>query len=391
MNRPVPDWDPLAPDVVADPVTVQRRLREHCPVAWTERHGGFWSLFRYADIVAATKDPGSFAQGRPQRGTPRPPLEVNPPLHSTYRQLLNPYFDRAAVLASTASVRSVIDDLLAPLVAAGGGDLAASFTYPLPTRVLCAFLHLPDEAWLLLDELSNQIYLNEEGRGGKPELVEAAEARLQDFALRLVDDRRAAPLDPRDDLVSGLIAAEVDGRPLTDDEIVQVLRLLFVAGHNSTTSSLGICLLRIAQSEEVQDRLRADPGLIPGAVSEFLRHETPVMAMPRTVTHDLEIGGRQLGEGDQAFLVWASGNRDPEVFDDADECVIDRRPNPHLVFGRGIHACIGRGLAEMELRVAIEEVLARTRWLSLAGPVERTSWVRFGVSSLPVSFHGPSS
>jgi cytochrome P450 len=359
-------------------------MRESCPVAWTERSGGFWSLFRYADIVEATKDPGRFAQGRPQRGTARPPLEVNPPVHAAYRELLNPYFSRKVVRAAEPRVRRVVDDLLNPLVAAGGGDIASSFTYPLPTRVLCQFLNLPDEAWQLLDELSNQIYLNEEGRGGRPELVQEAENRLEEYGHRLVTGRRAAPLDRSTDLVSGMIAAELNGRSLTDEEIVQVLRLVFTAGHNSTTSSLGICLLHIARSGEIQRRLRDEPGLIAGAVSEFLRHETPVMAMPRTLTQDLALDGSQLRRGDQVYLVWASANRDPDVFPDPDQCLIDRRPNPHLVFGRGIHACIGRGLAELELRVAIEELLARTSWISLTGPVERTSWVRFGVSALPM-------
>ena len=390
MTRPDPDWDPLASESVADPIGVQGRLREKCPIAWTERAGGFWSLLRYDDVVAATKNSETFAQGKPQRGEPRPPLEINPPLHTSFRQVLNPFFNRQAVLATEPRVRRVIAQLLEPLLAAGGGDLAPSFTYPLPTRVLCAFLDLPDETWVLLDELSNQIYLNEEGRGGDPSLVQAAEDELTAYSLRLVTQRRGSPLDPAVDLVSGLIAAQVDGRALDDAEIVNVLRLLFVAGHNSTTSSLGIVLMNIARSDEVQARLREDPRLIPGAISEFLRLDTPVMAMPRTVTRDLEIGGREVRQGDQVFLVWASANRDPQQFAAPDQCVLDRRPNPHLVFGRGIHACIGRGLAELELRVAVEEILNRTRRIALAVPVERTSWVRFGVSSLPVTLEsGP--
>src|SRR5579875_1970359 len=112
-------------------------------------------------------------------------------------------------------------------------------------------------------------------------------------------------------------------------------------------------------------RLREQPSLIPSAISEFLRYETPVMGMPRTATRDFERYGRRVAKGEQVFLVWAAANRDPQVFSRPDECVIDRRPNRHLVFGRGIHACIGRGLAEMELRAAVEEVLARTRWISL--------------------------
>ena len=137
---------------------------------------------------------------------------------------------------------------------------------------------------------------------------------------------------------------------------------MLTAGHNSTTSALGICILAVARDADVQRRLRDDPALIPSAVDEFMRLETPVMAMPRWASRDTELAGRQIAAGDQLFLVWQSGNRDREFWGEtADECILDRSPNPHLVFGLGLHRCIGDVVALLELRVTLEELLARTQ------------------------------
>ncbi|MGH9047439.1 MAG: cytochrome P450 [Acidimicrobiales bacterium] len=376
------EWDPLSPEAVDDPVLIQSRLRASCPIAWTERSGGFWSIFRYGDIARVTRDPATFAQGRPQRGNPRPPLEVNPPIHTAYRSVLHRYFTATAVGELESDVRAMVVERLNPLIESGGGDFARSFTYPLPTQVVCRFLRLPPSSTVLINRLSDEIYLNEEGRGENPAAVAAAEAELTDFAFAVVAERRRLPEDPSRDLISGMIAAEIEGATLSDHQIVEVLRLLFVAGHNSTTSSLGICFLAMARDGALQDRLRAQPELIGRAIDEFLRLETPVMGMPRTVTKPTEIGSASLNPGDQLFLVWASANRDASVFPEADVCKIDRAPNKHMTFGRGIHACIGRDLAELELRVACEELLARSSHFELAAPSRRSSWVRFGVSSL---------
>lgn len=376
------DWDPLSVEAMEDPIRIQSQLRDQCPVAWTERGGGFWSIFRYEDITRVARDPEGFTQGRPQRGSARPPLEVNPPRHTEYRTLLRPYFTSAAIAAKESTVRDLVVERLDPLIAAGGGDFARGFTYPLPTQVICNLLRLPEDASDLVNDLSDQIYLNEDGRGGDPAAVVDAERSLTTLAGSVVSERRRSPQDPEVDLISGLIAGTIEGTPLSDDQIVDVLRLLFVAGHNSTTSSLGICFLALAQHPDWQRRLRAEPTLIPGAIDEFLRLETPVMAMPRTVARPTELHGVAMQPGDQLFLVWAAGNRDGHQFRDPDQCQIERRPKTTLSFGRGIHACLGRGLAELELRVACEELLNRSTNIEVAGPVRRSTWVRFGVSEL---------
>jgi len=378
------DWDPLAPPALDDPVAAMAELRERCPVAWTERAGGFWAVTRYDDIRAATRDSETFLNGGgPQWGKARPPLEVDRPVHTHFRRLLQPYFHKRRIAELEPHVRAFVVELLQPLLDAGGGDLAPALTYPLPARVLAEFLHLPEGSWEFLKAWSEELYENEEGRGGDAARVQEMSERFYAYAADLVAQRKADPLAPGNDVVSGLLAA--DG--VTEDDVVQVLRLLLTAGHNSTTSALGICVLAVARSADVQRRLRDDPSLIPSAVDEFMRLETPVMAMPRWASRDTELCGREIAAGDQLFLVWQSGNRDRDFWGEtADECVLDRHPNPHLVFGHGLHRCIGDVVALLELKVTLEELLARTRWVELAGEPVRTTWVRFGVGALPLRF-----
>ena len=384
MPAKQPDWDPLAPPALDDPLTAQADLRERCPVAWTDRAGGFWAVTKYEDLVAAVRDSETFINGGgPQWGKPRPPLEVDRPIHTQFRRLLQPYFHRSRMAALEPKVRGFVVELLDPLLAAGRGDVAPALTYPLPARVLAAFLHLPESAWPFLKAWSEELFENEEGRGNNPAKVQEASQRLYDYSAEVVADRKANPLDPAEDPVSGLLGAE----GVTEDDVVQVLRLLLTAGHNSTTSALGSCILAVARDPDVQRRLRADPSLIPSAVDEFMRLETPVMAMPRWASRDTELRGRKIARGDQLFLVWQSGNRDPDFWGQTvDECVVDRKPNPHLVFGHGLHRCIGDVVALLELRVTLEELLAHTGWIELDGEPVRTTWVRFGVSKLPMRF-----
>ena len=269
-------------------------------------------------------------------------------------------------------VRAFVVELLEPLLAAGGGDIAPALTYPLPARVVCELLDVPDEDWPVIKQASDDVFEAGPEQRDDREAFRQANERLYDYCRRLVAGGRCR-------MANDLLAADVD-----EETTVGAIRLMISAGHDSTTSALGISILRIAESEEIQERLRREPDLIPAAAEEFMRHETPVQAMVRYPVRDVELHGRTLLAGEAVELVFASANRDPDAFPDPDECVVDRTPNKHLVFGVGIHKCIGMPLAQLELRVALEELLARTEWISPAGPVVRTSWPRWGVSSLPL-------
>jgi len=397
LGKRADDWDPAA----SDPLLEQARMRRECPVGWTSRLGsGAWAVTRYEDVVAAARDTVTFSnRNEPRLGpVPSPPIEVDRPEHTVYRRLLAPYFDQRRIAAMETVVRELCAQLLQPVLddgAAAPVDVAERFTYPFPARVLCELLRIPPSDYTRLKRWSDEVFNADVLRDNDPARKAAANEQLRGYGRRLVSERRAMRLDPAEDLVTGLVSGEVDGQPLDPERIVALVRLLLSAGHNSTTSSLGIVFLHLARDPQAQQMLRERPALIPAAVMEFLRHESPVMATPRTVARDAEFGGRRLRAGEQVFLVWSSANRDDGHYAEPERCRFDRDPDDTMVFGRGIHFCLGRPLALLELRVATEELLARSGWIEVAGDVERTSWERYGVSRLPLrvtpAVAGPSS
>jgi cytochrome P450 len=387
MSGRTVEWDPYAPGAVVDPHASWAELRDRIPVAWSDRMSGFWAVSRYDDVVAIARASERFNNsGGPQFGTSRPPLEVDRPEHTFFRRVLQPHFSRDRVELLEPGVRGFVSEMLAPALAAGEADLAEALSYPLPARTLCLWLGLPDEEWSVLKGVSERLFAAEEGRGDDPAMRASCNEELYAYSRRLVHERARQPRDPGTDLISGILG-ETDGvYAVTEESCVELVRLLLTAGHNSTTGGIGNSILRIAQEPEIQRRLRAEPELIPTAVEELLRLETPVQAMPRWPNEEVELHGRRLREGEMVMLVWAAANRDPDHFPEPDRCVLDRSPNDHVTFGRGIHRCIGIDLARLEIRVAVEELLARTEWIELAGEPVRTTFIRRGVAYLPVRF-----
>jgi cytochrome P450 len=369
-------WDPFGPEAAADPPESWRALRESSRMAWSERQGGFWVVSRYDRAVAIARDSGRFNNsGGPQFGTARPPLEVDRPDHTLFRRILQPYFARERVELLEPRVRAYVVEMLQPAIDAGGADLAEVLTYPLPARVLCAWLGLPDAEWSLLKGIAEDLFDAEEGRGDDAVTRARCNEELYAHSRRVVSERTG-------DLVQGLLEL------VDEEDVVQVVRLLIVAGHNSTTGALGNCILRLATHRDVQRHLREHPEALPQAIEEFLRLEPSVQAMPRWANEDTELDGCPVRTGDKLMLLWASANRDPEHFDRPDECILDRDPNDHLTFGRGIHRCIGMDLARLELRVALDELLSRTSSFELSDTPVRTTFIRRGVSCLPLILRG---
>ena len=380
------DWDPFDPDALVDPSGTHARLRAQCPVAHTDRAGGYWALFTYDDIVAAARDPLTFSSALT---SPTPlrrqiPLESDPPEHTAYRRFLQTYFGGPRLAALEPTVRGVVTSLLDPLIQRGSADFTLEASYPLPARTLCAFLNQPDADWTAIKRMADDLFRTDSRFSGAGD-GQAALAALYEYARSIVAARKTAPLAPEDDLASGLLRVEIGGQRLDDDTVVGILRLVLTAGHNSTTSALGIVALYIATHPDVQSRLRAHPDELPRSIEEILRWQSPVQFLPRVLTRDVEIRGRQLQAGEQVALVWSSGNRDEEAFDRSDTVVLDRDPRRNLVFGYGIHKCVGAPLARLELRVMFEEFLARTTDIQVNGDVVRSHWPRHGVATLPLS------
>ncbi|HTE39386.1 MAG TPA: cytochrome P450 [Steroidobacteraceae bacterium] len=382
-----PDWNPAEHVEIDDRMAHMKQMREHCPVAYTERGGGGWGLLRYQDIVAATLDPENFRNGgAPRHGQALAPLEVDPPVHRDYRRLLTPFFTAKRMQQLEPQIRQFAQDLLAPIIARGHADLAREFSYPLPVLSLCTVLGFGVDRWEEIKRVSEDTLLVESADVAERERARVSHEALLVLARELVADRRAHPRDVESDLPSAILAAKIEDKPIGDDAAAGMLRLLISAGHNSTTSGLGNALLHLARDVDAQQQLRTNPAAIPTAIEEILRYDTPVQAMPRRAAKELTLHGRTIEPGEKIDMFWAAANRDETVFTDPDTCILDRQPNRHLTFGHGIHLCLGAPMARLEIRVALEELLKKTRSFSVDGQVGRTHFHRVGVTSLPVRF-----
>jgi cytochrome P450 len=385
MSAAREDWNPLEAPTGEALFPVYSDLRASCPVARSNAYGGFWTLSRYADIVAAAKDTATFESRQPfveRPGTPEfIPLSSNGERHTYFRRLLAPYFTPSRIKALEPRIRGLVTEHLDPILTAGAGDAYAALAHPLPARVLCAFLNVPDSEWVAMKELSALVAA---AGGGGPEAQAAVSQAFIDKAAELVAERRLEPLDPAEDMFSGLLAAERDGEPLDDETIAMIGWQMIAAGHSTTTRSLTVAIQHLAASAADQKRLRAERELIPTAVEELLRIGPPLHLLGRTVTCPVERDGVPLGEGALVGLAFAAGNFDEDAFPGADECDIARKPNRHLTFGIGPHICIGAPLARLELRVVIDELFDRTEWFELDGEAVPTVGLKSGYDELPI-------
>ncbi|HUA02443.1 MAG TPA: cytochrome P450 [Solirubrobacteraceae bacterium] len=390
---PVADWDPLDPAALADPFAAHARLRDKCPVARADRWGGFWTLMRHEDVIAAALDPETFISGEKTTipdstgadRPPRPPLEVDRPEHTHYRRLLAPYFSPERARQLEPSIRRIAGDLIDAAVAERECDLVPAVALPMPALVLCEVLGLPAEDWSFLKRWTTEVI--EAGRAGASERHARANDAMYSYVHSVVEGRRTAGLDPAVDIITGLLELVVDGRQLDDGQVTGVVRLLLQAGHNTTTNGLGSSFRYLGAATAEQTRLREDPSLIPAAVDEILRAFSPAQFLARTVTREVEVSGRTLCPGDKVGLSWASANRDPEAFPHPDRVDLARAPNRHVAFGYGIHRCLGAHLARVEMCVALEELLARTTRFELIGPAPEIGWPHIGPRSVPVRLH----
>ena len=384
---PQQDWDPLDPQTMRDPLSTFADLRQRCPIAHSERWNGFWALTKYNDVLTTAADAKTFINSV-QNVVPavgfgkRIPLHSDPPEHTFYRRALNPPFDESNIVALEPIIRRHAIQLLEPLIANGRGDIVRDFTYSLPVLVLCAFLGIPETDAVEIKERSER-YANALHATDYAALQIESDA-LYAYARNLVAARKDDPLDPQRDITSALLAARIDGQPIEDEIIVGGVRQLLVAGHLTLTLSIASAVNHLAQHPGLQEQLRCDPARIPDAIEEFLRLYPPNRAFARTPSRDVEMGGRKIKKDEPIALLWISANRDADTFAQPDEFNLDRRPNPHLSFGHGTHKCLGAPLARLEMRVALEELLSRTKNIALDGAVSWADWPEFGPTALPI-------
>ncbi len=359
MSRPpVRDWaadfDHTDPRWVEDPYPIWRELRGSCPVAHTSRfQDGVWFPTRHADVRAVAYDHEHFSSRRVvvrekklEPPHPAPPITSDPPEHRPARTPLLRPFGPKAVERLRPAVRETCRELLSAFAARGSCDAAAEYAQHVPTRVMAHLLGVPAEDGELFRTWIRQAL--EQG---------IHDPKLALAALRAIDayfrEKVTSYAGSGDDLVGHLLA---EGLP--PESAVATLRLLMIAGIDTTWSAIGASLWHLATHADDRRRLVAEPELMDTAVEELLRAYAPV-TMAREVVKEVELGDRTLTPGSMVLLSFPAANRDPEVFPDPDRVVLDRAVNPHVAFGLGIHRCIGSNLARMELRVALEEWLAQ--------------------------------
>jgi cytochrome P450 len=376
ITGPVRDWatdfSHLEPEWSADPYPIQDDLRQRCPVAHTERFGGAWLPTRYEDVAAVAYDTDRFSSRSVILSNFRPPPELapvggsppissDPPFHHDARKLLLAAFTKKEVARQEPATRAFCHSLIDSFPEGDVIDAARDYAQHIPVRVIANMLGFPPEDGPQFREFVEDLL---EGINLPPDERQERVSRLFDYLL----DQVHKHLDePRDDLTTFLINAELYGQKLPPDVVTGAMALLLIAGIDTTWSAIGASLWHLARTPGDRARLVAEPGLLPTAMEEFLRAYAPV-TMARLVKEDMHWHGVDMKADDWILLSFPAANRDPAQFDGAGEVVIDREANRHAAFGLGIHRCLGSHLARMELRVALEVWLERFPVFTLDDP-----------------------
>ena len=385
MSHPEIDFDPFgAPRPAGTTHPMLDELREQCP-AFHSSARDFWVLTRYTDIVAAYQDTDANSSRAISVIDPSPayqwiPVMLDPPEHTTWRRLLGPFFTPARVAAMEDDIRRRCVELIDALAPAGSCDFVADFARRFPTTVFLEFMGLPVDRLDEFLEWEYAILHPPPDGGGRAEAMGKLTACFQE----LIGRRRA---EPRDDLVSAATDFELDGRPVTDGELLQLCNLLFLAGLDTVTAQLSYSFWHLARHDADRARIASEPEIIPDAVEELLRAYSLVLPA-RKRTEDGDVHGCPVKTGDMVMLPLAMANRDPRVFPHPDTVDFDRKENRHIAFGVGPHRCLGTHLARLELRVALQEWHRRIpdyRVPDGATPMEHASLV-LGLDTLPLTW-----
>jgi len=383
------DYDARAPETFESPHALYARLRAENPVAFSRDYGGFWALTRFDDVEAAARDSELYISSvravvpSDPRGIRRPPLNFDAPRHTPFRHGLDRTLRPSRLERIAPRLREHAAREIAPLLEGGHGDICVEFASRYPAFVAAEWLNLgPEQVEVLASAASEWV---DAWRRQDAETVTARSEEMYAVARQLVRDRKAAPRPVEDDPASSLLAETLDGEPLPEELVVGALRQSLVVGMVAPPILLGGIAVHLARDPELQQQLRADPGLIPAALEEFIRLYTPYRGFARTVSRPVELHGRVIEPETPVTLVYAAANRDAEVFPDPDTFVLDRENiGRHLGFGRGRHRCVGQALARLSLRIALEELLARTASFELDGEIVTTRMPEVGAQNVPL-------
>jgi cytochrome P450 len=385
------DFDHHSSGHATDPYPTYAKYRSQCPVAWSEHHGGYWVLFDYASVYAAARDDDTFRSGPsssiPVMPTPRPliPMETDAPETQKWRRMLYEHFTPAAAAALEPYIYEVGHGLMDEIVERGECDIIKDFATPLPAKIILRLLGFDPDRWA---EYARWVHEIVHGMETDPNTAFAAVISLLQEIQAAIDHRREHGLT--EDVISQLMVSEFDGEQITDVYIADYVMLLIFGGLDTTTASLGNAMVRMHQQPHLRQKLLDRPELIPNAVEEFLRYDSPLQTVGRNISKDIEMGGHCLKAGDRALLVWASANRDEAQFPHADEIDFERTENRHLSFIVGLHRCLGSNLGRSMFRIMLELVLERMPDFELTECPDRFRFDDAGnvyaLAALPVRF-----
>ncbi len=382
-------------------------LRQEAPIYWYDRTAGepFWAVTKHADIITLSKQPKRLLN-EPRLAVfpeeddtgPRPEEEgqhlliMDPPMHSKYRRLISSHFTPRALRALQGDIEEIAGEILDDVATDGEWgeiDFVEKVSSVLPIAVIADMLGVPRSDWKMMFQWTNEMIGSgdpEYRREGETPDDTSERARLAalEYFSRMVEERRRSP---REDLVSILANAELDGAPLPFENLMSYFNLIVIAGNETPRNATSGGLLALIENPGEFEKLRRDPSLVPKAVEEIVRWTTPVIQFCRTATEDVEIRDQKVLAGQSFCLFYPSANRDEEVFDEPFRFKVDRDPNPHLGFGIGEHFCLGANVARLELNVMFRHLAARIDEVELEGPVERLrSSFLGGVKHMPIRY-----
>jgi cholest-4-en-3-one 26-monooxygenase len=382
------------------PHAVWTRLRAEAPVAYFEPPGyqPFWAITKHADIVDVASQPERFSNQHGlilgPLGAPAQPSEMivtlDPPRHGPLRRVAMPRFTPRAIRSRNEEIERIAVEILDETAIAGDSvefDFVERIAAPLPIAVISWMLGVPRSDWGLLFRWTNEVIGKDDPEFRRPgetpgQTIRRARGELHGYLGALIEERRRSP---GDDIVSHLIGAEIDGEPLTEEQLLMYCELIVEAGNETTRNAISGGLLAFAEHRAEWEKLREHPELMPDAVEEILRYVSPIIHFTRMATERGEIHGVEIAEGERVALFFASANRDEDVFDDPFAFRVDRHPNPHLSFGIGAHFCMGAHLARLEMETVFRHLLTRLDDFEVSGPVERlNSAVNGGIKHLPL-------
>jgi len=383
------------------PHTYFRWLREHDPVHWQpecEMPGvspgpGYWALTRHQDVASVSKNAAVFSSGigtcvlsdleaKDLHNMRQQLINMDPPTHTSLRNLMNPYFKPGKVRTTEGHMRQIVRETLDEIGSSPECDFVDGVSAPISLRALTHFLGVPDRHSKRFYKWTNKLIGSSDPNESSALRGKIAVFEIFVYAALLARRRRKKP---EDDIFSALVNGRLDGAPLDRLQLGMNFFLLVIAGNETTRNALSGGIKALCERPDQLDRLRSDPSMIPRAIEEMLRWVTPVMQFRRTATRDTRVGDQPIREGEKLVMYYGAANRDPRVFEDPERFDITRATNSHLAFGTGTHFCAGSHMARLVMRVTLEELLGRFSKLELASPpVRLRSNFISGIKSMPV-------